>query len=234
MLSLSLYCTPHQTTDIHGTSRGDHSAARRKQTIVPYAANDSVKYLSVKLGGWGKEKAFLFFFLREIFFLMFFSRESTRTREEGRNRERGRHRIGSRLQAPSCQRRARRGARTHGLRDHDLSRSRTLNRRRSRPGAPKRACLKRISAASVGKQQGVRGGWPGTQEPGKEQSGASVQPWARAFPSLSLSFPTYGVGLTAGPSTLGHGVDEMKSLDHSGWQDGWPRCPRRNLQNPRL
>ena len=39
------------------------------------------------------------------------------------------------LQAPSCQHRARRGARTHELVDHDLSGSQTLNRL-SHPGAP--------------------------------------------------------------------------------------------------
>ena len=49
--------------------------------------------------------------------------------------ERGRHRIWNRLQALSCQHRARRGAQTHGPRDHDLSRSRPLNRL-SHPGAP--------------------------------------------------------------------------------------------------
>ena len=52
-----------------------------------------------------------------------------------RGREGGRHRIQSGLQALSCQRRAQHGARTHELRDHDLSRSRTLNRL-SHPGAP--------------------------------------------------------------------------------------------------
>ena len=50
-------------------------------------------------------------------------------------RERGRHRIQSRLQALSCLHKAQRGAWTHGPRDHDLSRSRTLNRL-SHPGAP--------------------------------------------------------------------------------------------------
>ena len=49
--------------------------------------------------------------------------------------EGGRHRIWSRLQALSCQHRAPCGAWTHELRDHDLSRSRTLNRL-SHPGAP--------------------------------------------------------------------------------------------------
>ena len=56
--------------------------------------------------------------------------------------ERGRHRIRSRLQAPSCQRRARRGARTHELRDHDLSRSQTLDRL-NHPGAPENTLLNR-------------------------------------------------------------------------------------------
>ena len=56
--------------------------------------------------------------------------------EQGRGRERGRHRIRSGLQALSCQHRARRGAQTREPRDHDLSRSRTLNRL-SHPGAPK-------------------------------------------------------------------------------------------------
>ena len=60
-------------------------------------------------------------------------KEST---EQGRGRERGRHRIRSRLQAPSRQPRARRGARTHGPRDRDRSRSRQL-RRLSHPGAPR-------------------------------------------------------------------------------------------------
>ena len=55
--------------------------------------------------------------------------------EWGRGRERGRHRIRNRLQALSWQPRARRGARTRGPRDHDLSRSRPPNRP-SHPGAP--------------------------------------------------------------------------------------------------
>ena len=53
----------------------------------------------------------------------------------GGGSERGRHRIQNRLQAPSCQHRTRRGARTHGPRDRDLSRSWQLNRL-SHPGAP--------------------------------------------------------------------------------------------------
>ena len=70
------------------------------------------------------------------FFLMFlFIFETEREHKQGRGRERGRHRIRSRLQALSCQHRARRGARTHRPWDHDLSRSRTLNRL-SHPGAP--------------------------------------------------------------------------------------------------
>ena len=53
----------------------------------------------------------------------------------GAEREGERHRIQSRLQALSCQHRARCGARTHRLWDHDLSQSRTPNRL-SHPGAP--------------------------------------------------------------------------------------------------
>ena len=53
----------------------------------------------------------------------------------GGGSERGRHRIGNWLQALSHQPRARRGARTHGPRDRDLSWHRTLNRLRH-PGAP--------------------------------------------------------------------------------------------------
>ena len=52
-----------------------------------------------------------------------------------KGRDRRRPRIWSRLQALSCQHRARRGAQTHRLWDHDLSRSRTLNWL-SHPGAP--------------------------------------------------------------------------------------------------
>ena len=52
-----------------------------------------------------------------------------------RGRERGRHRIWIRLQAPSCQHRARRRAWTHRPRNHDPSWSWTLNRL-CHPGAP--------------------------------------------------------------------------------------------------
>ena len=70
------------------------------------------------------------------FFLMFtFERQRETECERGRGRERGRHGIRSGLQSPSRRHRARRGARTHGPRDHDLSRSQLLNRL-SHPGAP--------------------------------------------------------------------------------------------------
>ena len=55
--------------------------------------------------------------------------------KQGRGRERGRHGIGSKLQALSCQHRARCGARTHEPQDQDLSQSQLLNRL-SHPGAP--------------------------------------------------------------------------------------------------
>ena len=68
-------------------------------------------------------------------FLFIFEGERDRAWAGEEQRERGRHRIWSRLQAPSHQPRAGRGARTHELGDHDLSRSRTLSRL-SHPGAP--------------------------------------------------------------------------------------------------
>ena len=66
--------------------------------------------------GCGLKSVRFFFFST---FIYFWDRETEH--ERGRGRERGRHRIGSRLQALSHQPRARRGARTHGLRDRDLA-----------------------------------------------------------------------------------------------------------------
>ena len=74
-----------------------------------------------------------YFFLIFLMFIYFWDRE--RPSMNGGGSERGRHRIWNRLQALSCQHSARRGARPQGLRDHDLSRSRPLNRL-SHPGAP--------------------------------------------------------------------------------------------------
>ena len=64
-----------------------------------------------------------------------FLRERETEHEHGRGRERGRHRIQSRLQALSCQRRARCRSWTHKLWDRDLSWSWTLNQL-SHSGAP--------------------------------------------------------------------------------------------------
>ena len=80
----------------------------------------------------------LFFII--LFFKIFiniysFLRVKETEGEQGRGRERGRHRTGSRLDALSCQHRARRRAWTHRPRDHDLSWRRTLNWL-SHPNAP--------------------------------------------------------------------------------------------------
>ena len=78
--------------------------------------------------------AYLSFIIFLIFLTFYLFLRETEC-EWGRGRERRSHRIWSRLQAPSCQHRARCGARTHEPWDRDLSWSRTLNRR-SHPGAP--------------------------------------------------------------------------------------------------
>ena len=89
---------------------------------------------------------FLFFF---FFFNVYFIFETETEHERGRVRERRRHRIWDRLQALSCRYRARCRAWTHGPRDHDLSRSQTLNRL-SHPGAPVSVFLKRHSYLPCG------------------------------------------------------------------------------------
>ena len=58
--------------------------------------------------------------LKKSFFLTFIHFRETE-HEWGRRREREGDRIGSRIQAPRCQHRALRGARTREPRDHDLS-----------------------------------------------------------------------------------------------------------------
>ena len=60
-------------------------------------------------------------------FIYFWERERKTEHEQGRGRERRRHRIWSRLQALSCQPRARCRARTHKLWDPELSWGQTLN-----------------------------------------------------------------------------------------------------------
>ena len=79
-----------------------------------------------------------------FFNVYLFLRETETEYEWVRGRERGTHRLRSRLQALSCQHRVPRRARTHELWDHDLSRSRTLNRL-SHPGAPVDLSLKKKS-----------------------------------------------------------------------------------------
>ena len=83
-------------------------------------------------------------YLKHFFkYFSLFLRQRETEHEQGRGRERGRHRIWSRLQALSCQHRARprtwthRLAPTHRPWDHDLSWSPKLNRL-SHPGTPER------------------------------------------------------------------------------------------------
>ena len=80
---------------------------------------------------------FIYLFLT---FIYFWDRDRAWTGEG----QRGRHRIWNRLQALSCQHRARRGAQTHGPWDHDLSQSWLLNWL-SHPGAPSFSTFKNLS-----------------------------------------------------------------------------------------
>ena len=73
--------------------------------------------------------------LNFFFNVYLFLRQRETEHEQGRGRGEG-DRIWNRLQALSCQHRARCGAWTHKLWDHDLSLSQTLNRL-SHPGAPR-------------------------------------------------------------------------------------------------
>ena len=93
------------------------SPARTSKNPQPQLTCDS------KAPPLGKDSLFLF--LINLFIL----RERKKASGEGVER------IPSRFQVPSCRHGARRGARTHGPRQPDLSRSRTLNRL-SQPGVP--------------------------------------------------------------------------------------------------
>ena len=96
----------------------------------------------------------LYFIFFNFFNVYLFLRQRETEHEQGKGRERGRHRIRSRLQALSHQPRARRGARTHGPWDCDLSWSRTLYRL-SHPGAPLICILNKSLWLLSGEQDGV-------------------------------------------------------------------------------
>ena len=125
-----------------GRERGRHRIGNRLQALSSQhrarrgarTRNPEIKSVIFQLSQPGAPKIFLFFFNFFFNVYLFWGQRETE-HERGRGRERGRQRIGSRLQALSHHPRARRGARTHRPRDHDLSRSRTLNRL-SHPGAP--------------------------------------------------------------------------------------------------
>ena len=112
-----------------------------------------------------------------LFFFNVYFRDRERQSMSGGGSEGGRHRIRNRLEAPSCQHRARtepaqsphrarRGAQTHRPRDHDLSRSRPLNRL-SHPGAPRSIFFKPKAGKVSPPGRGflwVKGGGPSAQK----------------------------------------------------------------------
>ena len=120
--------------------KGAEPTVDRHPSIHQAAATLSSERLVLKawscslFRGFALSKLFSCLFKKKkCFSVHLFLREREREREREtkceswRSRERGRHRIRSRLQAPSCQHRARCGARTHKPWDHDLSWSRMLN-----------------------------------------------------------------------------------------------------------
>ena len=102
----------------------------------------------------------------------------------GKGRERGRHRIRSRLQALSCQHRARCGAQTHGPRDHDLSRSWTLNWL-SHPGAPVNLFFLMFIYFWQRQRQSVSRG--GAEREGDTESKAASRLWAVSCQHRAMS-----------------------------------------------
>ena len=84
-----------------------HRARRRAQTHKLRDHDLSLSWTLNQLSHPG----FPWLFILNIYL---FLRQRETEHEQGRSREKGRHRIRNRLQALSCQHRARRGARTHG------------------------------------------------------------------------------------------------------------------------
>ena len=81
-----------------------------------------------KLGWWPKERLILVGLNKCLFFFVYvYLWERQSVSGEGAERERGRHRIWNKLQALSCQHRARCGPWTREQPDHDLGWSRMLN-----------------------------------------------------------------------------------------------------------
>ena len=116
-------------------------------------------------------------------FIYFWERQREIEYKEGRTRERGRRRIWSRLQALSCRRGAWCGAWTHELWDHDLSRSRTLNRLRH-PGAPSLLFLKKIFNVYFEGERDREWAGEGQRERGRRRIWSRLQAlscWHRAW-----------------------------------------------------
>ena len=105
---------------------------RKKKSYQQRNRNQTVKVISNPKFQGTMEKRSLGLYTRLVLFLIFVFERQSVSREGA---ERKGDRIRSRLQALSCQHRARHGARAHEPQDHDLSQSLLLNRP-SHPGVP--------------------------------------------------------------------------------------------------
>ena len=97
-------------------NHGEKYIAHCNPHLVFYRSYTKLKHIFYKVIPIFLRQLYLsyVFFFNVYLFLRETETERDIEHKWGRGRERGRHRIGSRLQALSCQHRARRGARTHG------------------------------------------------------------------------------------------------------------------------
>ena len=149
-----------------------------------------------------------------MFIIYFWERGKDRARAGEGQRERETQNL---KQAPGCQHRARRWARTHGLQDHDLSRSQMLNQL-SHPGAPYLHFLKpsrrfwRAATLRSRVPQVPHSDW-------LERGRQSIMDKAETPSQDSLSSTVHCCVPAVSPQLLTHGSADRKcKLQGSHWQ----------------